>query len=84
MIEDKDELLKVQSQVIGILFEVLKRLQAINTLDNEYYEIIISKTKLKHKNRLDTIMQERSENAKIVNRLLAQLDPGVNTSTHQR
>ena len=36
----KDELIDAQKQIIGILFEVIKRLQANNDLDEEYFQII--------------------------------------------
>ena len=68
----KDELIEVQKQVIGILFEVVKRLQENNNLDEEYFEIVSSENP--NKSRLTQIMNERSENAKIVGRLLEQLE----------
>ena len=68
----KDELIEAQKQVIGILFEVVKRLQENNNLDEEYFEIVSSETP--NKSRLTQIMNERSENAKIVGRLLEQLE----------
>jgi hypothetical protein len=71
---DKDELIEMQKQVIGILFEVIKRLQANNDLDEEYFQIIESGRSDDKKNRLDEILKERTENAKIVTRLLAQLE----------
>ena len=42
---DKDELIDAQKQVIGILFEVIKRLQENNDLDDEYFKIIAGDTK---------------------------------------
>ena len=68
----KDELIDAQKQVIGILFEVIKRLQANNDLDEEYFQII----EKDHKNetRLKEILGERTENSKIVGRLLEQLE----------
>ena len=42
---EKDELIDAQKQVIGILFEVIKRLQTNNNLDEEYFEIITDSTK---------------------------------------
>lgn len=68
----KDELIEAQKQVIGILFEVVKRLQENNNLDEEYFEIVSSENP--NKSRLTQIMNERSENAKIVGRLLEQLE----------
>ena len=73
MSEDKDELIQAQKQVIGILFEVIKRLQSNNDLDEEYFQIIASK-KIYNKKRLDEILNERQENSKIVSKLLKQLE----------
>ena len=36
----KDELIKAQKEVIGILFEIIKRFQANNELDEEYFRLI--------------------------------------------
>jgi hypothetical protein len=69
---EKDELIDVQKQVIGILFEVVKRLQANNDLDEEYFQIISNDTK--NEIRIKEIMGERTENAKIVGRLLEKLE----------
>ena len=68
----KDELIEAQKQVIGILFEVIKRLQENNDLDEEYFQQITKAEK--NKKRLDEILYERNENAKIVSRLLEQLE----------
>lgn len=70
--QNKDELIEAQKQVIGILFEVIKRLQTNNNLDEEYFKIISNPTK--DEKRLDEIIKERTENAKIVSRLLEQLE----------
>jgi len=69
---NKDELIDAQKQVIGILFEVIKRLQANNDLDEEYFQIISKEDK--NDIRIDEIMVERTENVKIVGRLLEQLE----------
>ena len=69
---DKDELINAQKQVIGILFEVIKRLQANNDLDDEYFQIIAKDEK--NTTRLKEILDERTENAKIVGRLLEKLE----------
>jgi hypothetical protein len=71
MFDSKDELIDAQKQVIGILFEVIKRLQANNDLDDEYFQIIANDEK--NEIRLKEILDERTENAKIVGRLLEQL-----------
>lgn len=74
MTDDKDELIEAQKQVIGILFEIIKRLQANNDLDEEYFQIIGSKNNISQNNRLNEILKERTENTKIVTRLLKQLE----------
>lgn len=68
---EKDELIDAQKQVIGILFEVIKRLQSNSDLDEEYFKIVTKKDS--NETRLNEILNERQENAKIVGRLLEQL-----------
>ncbi len=68
----KDELIDAQKQVIGILFEVVKRLQENNNLDEEYFQIITKDNK--NETRIKEIINERTENAKIVGRLLEKLE----------
>ena len=71
----KDELIDAQKQVIGMLFEVIKRLQANNNLDEEYFEIVRRGGNTKEdKKRLDEIIEERNENAKTVGSILDQLE----------
>ena len=72
--KEKDGLIEAQKQVIGILFEVVKRLQANNDLDEEYFQIVSTNKADSKKNRLEEIMKERQENSKIVGRLLTQLE----------
>ena len=69
---EKDELIDAQKQVIGTLFEVIKRLQTNNDLDEEYFEIIQKDDK--NNKRIQDIINEREENSKIVGRLLEQLE----------
>jgi hypothetical protein len=69
---EKDELIDAQKQVIGILFEVIKRLQTNNDLDEEYFQLISDS--IKNKKRIGEILDERKENSKIVGRLLEQLE----------
>ena len=71
---NKDELIAAQNEVIGILFEVIKRLQANNDLDEEYFQIIENTKRPINKKRLEEIMHERTENAKIVTKLLKKLE----------
>ena len=72
-VNEKDKLIEAQKQVIGILFEVIKRLQANNDLDEEYFQIIASK-KIQNTKRLEDILNERKENSKIASKLLKQLE----------
>ena len=52
---EKDELIEAQKQVIGILFEVIKRLQTNNDLDDEYFQLIsTNKTESKKNKREKT------------------------------
>ena len=69
---EKDELIEAQKQVIGILFEVIKRQQANSDLDEEYFQIISKEEK--NEIRIKEIQNERTENAKIVGRLLERLE----------
>lgn len=72
---NKDELIEAQKQIIGILFEVIKRLQANNNLDDEYFQLISTENKSEsNKKRLEDILSERTENAKIVSKLLEKLE----------
>lgn len=72
---NKDELIAAQNEVIGILFEIIKRLQANNDLDEEYFQIIANNDKRSvNKDRLDEILNKRTANAKIVTKLLKKLE----------
>jgi len=71
----KDELIKVQKEVIGILFEIVKRFQANNELDEEYFQLISNVKKREvDKKRLEDISKKREENGKIITRLLEKLE----------
>jgi len=70
--ENKDKLIDAQKQVIGILFEVIKRLQINNDLDEEYFQIIFSDNKTRNQ-RVKEILDGRRENSEIVCRLLEKL-----------
>ena len=75
--EDKDELIKAQNEVIGILFEVIKKLQENIDLQEEGVQLIIKSkdTNLEeNKSRLDKITEERNNNSEIISRLLKKLD----------
>jgi len=75
--EEKDELIKAQNEVIGILFEVIKKLQENIDLQEEGVHLIIkSKDNNLEENkvRLDKITEERNSNSEIISRLLKKLD----------
>ena len=75
MSENNDELVKAQNELIGILFEIIKRLQSNNDLDAEYFKIISKKIRTENQNlRLEQITKEREDNAEIVSRLLKQIE----------
>ena len=75
MTEGKDELIEAQKEVIGILFEIIKRFQANNELDEEYFQLIAnSKKHTNTQKRLDEILYQRKENGNIINRLLKKLE----------
>jgi|TARA_B110000263_G_C15155608_1_gene439954 hypothetical protein len=75
MSENNDELVKAQNELIGILFEIIKRLQSNNDLDTEYFQIIRDESISEIENsRLDEITKEREENADVVSRLLKQIE----------
>lgn len=73
--QSKDELIEAQKEVIGILFEIIKRYQTNTELDEEYFQLIsnVSQRDI-NKKRLDEILKGREENAKIVSRLLEKLE----------
>ena len=75
MSENNDELIKAQNELIGILFEIIKRLQSNNDLDKEYFQIISKESRTEiEDSRLGSITKEREENAEIISRLLKQIE----------
>tara|TARA_B100000029_G_scaffold431004_1_gene442362 strand:- start:670 stop:897 length:228 start_codon:yes stop_codon:yes gene_type:complete len=72
--DEKDELIKAQNEVIGILFEIIKRFQTNNDLTDEYLKLSITEKSEIDDERLETITNERNENAKIIARLLEKLE----------
>ena len=74
MSEEKDELIKAQNEVIGVLFEIIKRFQTNNDLTDEYLKLSIKEKVESNNERLEAITKERDENAKIIARLLEKLE----------
>ena len=75
MSESKDELIKAQNELIGVLFEIIKRLQSNNELDTEYLQIVTKEKQSETDTaRLNEISNERDENAKVISRLLEKIE----------
>ena len=74
MSEEKDELIKAQNEVIGVLFEIIKRFQSNNDLTDEYLKLSIKEKVESDNERLKIITKERDENAKVIARLLEKLE----------
>ena len=74
MSEEKDELIKAQNEVIGVLFEIIKRFQTNNDLTDEYLKLSIKEKIESDNDRLEAITKERDENANIIARLLEKLE----------
>ena len=77
MSEDNSNLVNAQNEVIGVLFEVIKRLQKNIDLQDEGVQLIIkSKDENLDENRtrLNEITTERNKNSEVISRLLKQLD----------
>ena len=74
---DNKDLVNAQNEVIGILFEVIKKLQKNIDLQDEGVQLII---KSKDDNldeirtRLNEITAERNKNSEVISRLLKKLD----------
>ena len=71
---EKDELIKAQNEVIGVLFEIIKRFQSNNDLTDEYLKLSIKEKVEPDEKQLERITKERDENAKIISRLLEKLE----------
>ena len=74
---DNDSLIKAQNEVIGILFEVIKRLQSNLDLQDEGVQLIIKSKDNdleNNKKRLDEITNERNNNSEVIAKLLKKLD----------
>lgn len=69
------ETIEAQRTVIGILFEVVRRLQANADLDGEYMGIVASGRAEERRDRLAEIAAERSANSDAAARLLRRLEP---------
>lgn len=74
--QSKDDLIRAQNELIGVLFEIIKRLQSNNTLDEEYFQIVASEQQSdSEKKRLEEILERRKENSLVVSKLLEKIQP---------
>ena len=65
-----DELIKAQNELIGVLFEIIKRLQSNNDLDTEYFKIIGKDNRTENENlRLNDIKIEKIERSEFYDTL---------------
>ena len=77
MSEDSNDLVKAQNEVIGILFEVVKRLQENIDLQDECVHLILKSKDddlEDNRTRLDEITEVRNRNSETISRLLKKLD----------
>ena len=70
--DDRDDLVKAQQQIIGILFEIIKLQQANSDLDSEYFKIVTGSDVMQ--SRLDEIIKMKQSNSETIARLLEQLE----------
>ena len=68
---DKDDLIRAQNELIGVLFEIVKRLSENSTLDEEYFALVAAG---RNPGRVQQILDRRKENSEVVSRLLSQLE----------
>ena len=74
---DNKDLVNAQNEVIGILFEVIKKLQKNIDLQDEGVQLIIKSKDDdldENRTRLNEITAERNENSEVISRLLKKLD----------
>lgn len=68
---DKDETIRAQSRVIGILFEIIERMGENSILDSEYLALVLSG---ENGDRMEEIRMTRKQNAEEISRLLSRLE----------
>ncbi|NDB51426.1 MAG: hydrolase, partial [Nitrososphaeria archaeon] len=58
----------------GVLFEIIKRFQANQILDDEYFQTVSSEWQNEQsRKRLDDILAEREDNSKTIAKLLEKI-----------
>ena len=74
---DNKDLVNAQNEVIGILFEVIKKLQKNIDLQDEGVQLIIKSKDDnldENRTRLNEITAQRNKNSEVISRLLKKLD----------
>ena len=74
---DNKDLVNAQNEVIGILFEVIKKLKNNIDLQEEGVQLIIKSKDDnldENRTRLNEITAERNKNSEVISRLLKKLD----------
>ena len=77
MSADNKDLVNAQNEAIGILFEVIKKLQKNIDLQDEGVQLIIKSKDDnldENRTRLNEITAERNKNSEVISRLLKKLD----------
>lgn len=68
---DKDETIRAQGRIIGILFEIIERMGENSALDSEYTTLALSGG---NGDRMEEIRMTRTQNAEEISRLLSRLE----------
>lgn len=68
---DRDEIIRAQTQIIGILMEIVKRFTENGMLDEEYFALVAAG---KNSDRMREILKMRQNNSEAISRLLSQLE----------
>lgn len=68
---DKDETIRAQGRIIGILFEIIERMGENSALDSEYTTLALSGG---NGDRMEEIRMTRTQNAEETSRLLSRLE----------
>ena len=68
---DKDETILAQSRLIGMLFEIIERMNENSILDEEYLTLALAGG---DGDRMEEIHANRKQNAQEISRLLSKLE----------
>ena len=68
---NSEDIIATQNQLIGILFEIIKRMNQNSMLDEEYVALALSGG---NESRMSDIKNERQQNTEAISTLLQQLE----------